>query len=110
MGVKITSRLLFYATYLCANFAFAQPLDKALDGKWILIGGKSTIVISDQNFKFNKSSFDKEGNYSWIKSAPENGQLPAANVSSEGIYKVCFYTGSTISRLELGSQILRQEQ
>ena len=101
MGVKITSRLLFYATYLCANFAFAQPLDKALDGKWILIGGKSTIVISDQNFKFNKSSFDKEGNYSWIKSAPENGQLPAANVSSEGIYKVCFYTGSTTSRLEL---------
>ena len=101
MKARINLRLVFYFTYLCTNFAFAQPLDKALDGKWILIGGKSTIVISDQNFKFNKSSFDKEGNYSWIKSAPENGQLPAANVSSEGIYKVCFYTGSTTSRLEL---------
>jgi hypothetical protein len=101
MKARINLRLLFYFTYLCTNFAFAQPLDKALDGKWILIGGKSTIIISDQNLKFNKSSFDKEGNFSWIKSAPENGKLPAANVSSEGIYKVCFYTGSTISRLEL---------
>jgi hypothetical protein len=101
MKAKINLRLLFSLVSMFANFAFAQPLDKALDGKWILIGGKSTIVISDQNFEFNKSSFDKEGNYSWIKSAPENGQLPAANVSSEGIYKVCFYTGSTTSRLEL---------
>jgi hypothetical protein len=101
MKAKINLKLIFSLISMFANFAFAQPLDKALDGKWILIGGKSTIVISDQNFKFNKSSFDKEGNYSWIKSAPENGQLPAANVSAEGIYKVCFYTGSTTSRLEL---------
>ena len=101
MKARINLRVLFSLAFICTNFAFAQPLDKAQHGKWILIGGKSTIVISDQNFKFNKSSFDKEGNYSWIKSAPENGQLPAANVSSEGIYKVCFYTGSTTSRLEL---------
>ena len=103
MKARINVGLLFSLAFICTNFAFAQPLDKALHGKWILIGGKSTIVISDQNFKFNKSSFDKEGNYSWIKSAPENGQLPAANVSSEGIYKVCFYTGSTTSRLELSN-------
>ena len=100
MKARINLRLLFYFTYLCANFAFAQPLDKALDGKWILIGGKSTIVISDQNFKFDKSSF-KEGNFSWIKSAPQDGKLPEANVSSDGVYKVCFYTGTSISRLEL---------
>jgi hypothetical protein len=98
---RIIFKLLFCVTCTCTNFAFAQPLDKALDGKWILIGGKSTIVISDKNIKFDKSSINNEGDFSWIKSAPENGKLPAANVSSEGIYKVCFYTGSTISRLEL---------
>ena len=101
MKTQIILKLLFYVTCMFANFAFAQPLDRALDGKWILIGGKSTIVISDQNLKFDKSSIDNEGDFSWIKSAPENGKLPAANVSSEGIYKVCFYTGSTTSRLEL---------
>ena len=101
MKARFNLRVLSSLAFICTNFAFAQPLDKALDGKWILIGGKSTIVISDQNLKFDKSSIDNEGDFSWIKSAPENGKLPAANVSSEGIYKVCFYTGSTTSRLEL---------
>ena len=86
MKARIYIRILSSLALICTNFAFAQPLDKALHGKWILIGGKSTIEISDQNFKFNKSSIDNEGDFSWINSAPENGKLPAANVSSEGIY------------------------
>ena len=101
MKSRINLRVLFSLAFICTNFAFAQPLDKALHGKWILIGGKSTIVISDQNFNFDKSSINNEGDFSWIKTAPQDGKLPEANVSSEGLYKVCFYTGSTISRLEL---------
>ena len=101
MQCRFNLRVLFCLAFFCTNFASAQPLDNALHGKWILIGGKSTIVISDQNFKFDKSSINNEGDFSWIKSPPQDGKLPAANVSSEGIYKVCFYTGSTISRLEL---------
>ena len=103
MNPKINLKLLSSLAFICTNFAFAQPLDKALDGKWILIDGKSTIVISDKNFKFNKSPLNKEGNFSWIKSVPENGKLPEANVSSEGVYKVCFYSGFTISKLELSN-------
>jgi hypothetical protein len=101
MKARINLRILSSLAFICTNLAFAQPLDKALHGKWIFIRGKSTIVISDQNFKFYKSSINNEGDFSWIKSPPENGKLPEANVSSEGVYKVCFHTGSTISRLEL---------
>jgi len=93
--------LYFFGATVCA-----QHLDYNLIGKWVLNGGKSYILISDKNFKFDQDPFNDSDIFLWVKSKPEDKKQPQTPPSSDGMYNICFYTGHTISKKEMSTDIL----
>jgi hypothetical protein len=103
-----------YFNVICAfvfsftSSAFSQPVDSALHGAWISVGGESTLVFNSKEVKFIDTSDNKEFILSWINSPPKDGTSPEAKVFVDGEYNVCFYVTSTSSKNELRTELFTE--
>jgi hypothetical protein len=99
--IRVFLQLALTIVYFFSHSAIAQSLGSVWQGKWLLNGGASTLLISDKELKFIEASNNDENNFYWINHPPKNGSTPEAFVSDDGSYKVCFYKEQTTSKGEL---------
>jgi len=99
--MKIIRKFKYIFLYFFGAAVGAQSLDSNLIGKWVLDGSKSSILISDKNFKFDQDPFNDGDNFLWVKSKPEDKNPPQTPPPSDGMYRICFYTGHAILKKEM---------
>ena len=114
--------LLFFLLTFC-DLAFAQPLNSTWRGEWYLNGDKSILRISNitilntssgvntsaEEFQFIDQSNKSVVVFEWINAPPKDGTAPEATVADDGLYNVCFYRGSVISKKELLTKLSNEK-
>jgi hypothetical protein len=108
MKTRLYFNVIYAFVFSFTSSAFSQPVDSALHGAWISVGGESTLVFNSKEVKFIDPSDNKEFILSWINSPPKDGTSPEAKVSVDGEYNVCFYVTSTSSKNELRTELFTE--
>jgi len=108
MKTRLYFNVISAFVFIFTSSAFSQPVDSALYGAWISVGGESTLVFNSKEVKFIDPSDNKEFILSWINSPPKDGTSPEAKVPVDGEYNVCFYVTSTSSKNELRTELFTE--
>ena len=108
MKTRLYFNVIYAFVFSFTSSAFSQPVDSALHGAWISVGGESTLVFNSKEVKFIEPPDNEEFLLSWINSPPKDGTSPEAKVSVDGEYNVCFYVTSTSSKNELRTELFTE--